>query len=112
MWSAIKKAINSNINVPLNEGGVRIVKSVQRGTASGNKTITISAVNVNKSIIILNGSMAVGVPSMDHITHVGSGGSGYISAFNSTSFTIAGASASTSYVSLTCTNSWQVIEFY
>ena len=69
-WSEVKK-VNSNLNTPLNEGGVKIVKSVQRGflpRSSGTtsysyngvyfytKTLSINEVNPEKSIILINGS--------------------------------------------------------
>ena len=89
-----------------------MVKSVQRGTAaiiSGTtKAITISAVNINKSVVVLNGARKFS----------SSGGTTnifpfYLSSFASTSITIkteemsgANITAGTEYCS------WQVIEFY
>lgn len=60
-WSEVKK-VNSNLNTPLNEGGVKIVKSVQRGVVKNTSapcifTININAINVNKSIIIVETAM-------------------------------------------------------
>ena len=65
-WSEVKK-VNSNLNTPLNEGGVKIVKSVQRGISvhydyigtydiiANHRIfytdITINAVNTSKSIV-------------------------------------------------------------
>lgn len=89
-----------------------MVKSVQRGTAaiiSGTtKAITISAVNINKSVVVLNGARKFS----------SSGGTinifpFYLSSLASTSITIkteemsgANITAGTEYCS------WQVIEFY
>lgn len=89
-----------------------MVKSVQRGTAaiiSGTtKAITISAVNINKSVVVLNGARKFS----------SSGGTTnifpfYLSSLASTSITIkteemsgANITAGTEYCS------WQVIEFY
>lgn len=52
-WGAVTK-INSDLNVPLNEGGVKIVKSAQRGfvtkhTTSSDSTLTINIAKVNPS---------------------------------------------------------------
>lgn len=59
-WGEVKK-INSNLKTPLNEGGVKIVKSVQRGSATGTMTgdtsIAISEVNPSKCIVLLNGGI-------------------------------------------------------
>lgn len=66
-WGEIRKAVNSDLNTPLNEGGVKIVKSVQWGNINTNKsnnnsdtstqylTVGISEVNTEKSIVILDG---------------------------------------------------------
>ena len=62
-FAEIKKAINSNLNIPLDElvksGAIPVVKSVQRGvtgTGSQSFTINISAINPSKSIIIVETS--------------------------------------------------------
>ena len=39
-YAEIKKTINSDFSTPLNEGGVKIVKSVQRGLVMAGTTIT------------------------------------------------------------------------
>ena len=46
------KKINSNETKPLNEGGVKILKSVQRGVTSGAGNITINAVDMSKTVVI------------------------------------------------------------
>ena len=55
-WGEVKK-INSDMNTPLNEGGVKIVKSVQRGRAGANsnnsyQTFAINEVDIKKSIVV------------------------------------------------------------
>ena len=96
-WAEIKKAINSDLNKPLNEGGVKIVKSVQRGTSSIPASITISSVNPSKSIVIVQG---------------GSYSSNYSGAAYGTMDTSGtGITLSTSS-SEKGRCSWQVIEFY
>lgn len=60
-WAEVKK-INSNLDVPLDEllkgGGTSVVKSVQRGVSSvsgpGGSDITISPVDLDKSVLITN----------------------------------------------------------
>lgn len=122
LWAAIKKAINSNLNVPLNEGGVKIVKSVQRGNYEGdyvadwgsnkpdssNKTIKINEVDLDKAILIVNGG--------DVITPQDTGG---IHLADSTTISIPYKAHSyenhdyDTYLRYTWTKfSWQVIEFY
>lgn len=118
-WAEVKK-INSNMKVPLNEGGVKIVKSVQRGRYSGDqvndsvagystadKMITINAVDMSKSLLIIEGvivgsyysgaylasSTAIGVPY--HSSSYYDYGNGYgVTTYYWPSF------------------AWQVIEFY
>lgn len=94
--------------------GTSMVKSIQSGTDSGNKTITLGhAVNPNKTIILLNGGSALAAysgndPAVDNGC--------YVSSKTSNSFTVAGAyhmhyfngNPASAYV----TYSWQGIEFY
>ena len=91
--NAIKTTVNSVNNTVSVVGNIPSVKSVQRGTANGNGPINISSVNVNKSIVILNG----GYNTIN---------SGYcavmLTKFNSTNFSVTYGD----YFS------WQVIEFY
>lgn len=85
-------------------GLTSVVKSVQRGTGSvpGNSTslsVTISAVNREKSMVIINGVNALGSSS----------DAARLNSFpNDTSFTIIGITSS----SWSTYFSWQVIEFY
>lgn len=122
LWAAIKKAINSDLNVPLNEGGVKIVKSVQRGNYEGdyvadwgsanpdssNRTIKINEVDLNKAILIVNGGDA----NMPQDT-------GGIHLADSTTISIPYKTHSyenhdyDTYLRYSWTKfSWQVIEFY
>ena len=52
-WSEAKK-INSDLNIPLNEGGVKIVKSIQRGVGTAT-SISISEVNPDKCMLLIDG---------------------------------------------------------
>ena len=120
-WAEIKHSVNSDLDKPLNElilellsAGGSAVKGVQRGVATGNATVVISEIDVSKSVVLLNGGIAYssGSGNVSARNATVGGGSGYISNITSTSFTIAGAELSTDYHTLSCTNSWQVIEFY
>lgn len=51
MWSIIKKAVNSDLSTPLNELLVKMVVKVQRGVTAGSGNITISAVDMNKTVV-------------------------------------------------------------
>lgn len=113
-WAEIKKAVNSNLDVPLNEGGVKIVKSVQSGSATGSATITISSVNVSKSIVILNARSA---HNTSYSAVFGTGA--YVSSFSSTSISVNAThtfpysnSYGTTNIEFKMPFSWQVIEFY
>ena len=112
-WAEIKKAINSNISKSLDvlitekcnelltklnsvyntvtvKGNIPSVKSVQRGVignSSEDFNITISSVNADKSIVLLDGPYPA-----------------YLVGITSTSITIRNFSNTNS--------SWQVIEFY
>ena len=122
-WAEIKKAINSNISKSLdvlitekcNElqsklnsvyntvtvtGNIPSVKSVQRGfiDAFTGPSITISSVNVNKSIVIINGGGFIN--GTNNITVYPP----CLSSLTSTSITIMGV--------YNTAISWQVIEFY
>lgn len=91
-------------------GGVKCIKSVQRGTISEEGTVTISAVNTLKTIILLNGQSGTYYRVAGNSSTYGYGWAvlPYISAFTSTSFTI----RSSDSVEYSSTISWQVIEFY
>lgn len=113
-WAEVKK-INSNMSVPLDTqitsaknailstGAIKCVKSVQRGMHSdGSKVgedITISSVNINKSLVIAHG--------MGSAVETGSNASSFPCAYlkNSTTLHVAGGAKATEI-------SWQVIEFY
>ena len=104
------------ISVPSvnNSGGESMIKSIQRGVASGNTTITINEIDPNKSIIYLNSNSAGGFNSTSNSGgfSVASGSGGYISKFTSTSFTISGSAYTVrDIISITHTYSWQVIEY-
>ena len=135
-WIGIKKSINSTLGTPddkpLNElldndiaelnkalstllkgGNVPIVKSVQRGVTnlpSGNSniTITIESVNVDKSIILVEGSgyRQNSVSSLSS-GYVYASVPLYISSFQSNLFVISRPTSSDS-----TKVSWQVVEFY
>ena len=106
-WSEVKK-VNSNLNTPLNEGGVKIVKSVQRGvvkniSAPSVLTININAINVNKSIIIVETAMfkeATG--AVDSVAN------GMI--LSSTQIQVSTSPLGGSGIH--CSAFWQVVEFY
>ena len=93
--NAIKTTVNSVNNTVSVVGNIPSVKSVQRGNVSDNYsenvTINISSVNVNKSIVILNGGMT----------------SNYFSPVVLVTLTSTNFSVSNAYEF-----SWQVIEFY
>ena len=127
-WAEIKKAINSNISKSLdvlitekcNElqsklnsvyntvtvtGNIPSVKSVQRGYINPIKggefveyNITINNINVDKSIVIING----GGGTVDSVKP------GTLKGISSTSITISVPYVYNKYNDL----SWQVIEFY
>ena len=125
-WAEIKKAINTNISKSLdvliteksNElqsklnsvyntvavtGNIPFIKSIQRGIIngyfSGTKSITISPINPDKSIVILHGSTRANTTQLP-----------YLSNLTNTTLVIwnKGANRSSYYTNF----SWQVIEFY
>ena len=90
-WDAILMAVNSDPTKPLNEGGVKIVKSVQRGVTWSNsnnsyQTLAINEVDIKKSIV------------------VSSTNSGYIRLTSATSLQ--------AYIPSSGAVSWEVVEFY
>ena len=105
-YAEIKKTINSDFSTPLNEGGVKIVKSVQRGIVNtpsrstdlyGSVNVTINSVDISKSIVLVKGR---GLGS--------SSGDQSIGKFvNNTTISVSGWFSFSSYEI-----SWQVIEFY
>ena len=127
-YAEIKKTINSDFSTPLNEGGVKIVKSVQRGlvmagtTITGIKTfrsttgtiytksdyidITISKINLDKCLIVIpegvqGDSTSIYVPKMINDTTLRV----YTHA---TDADPANARRYTVWMTFT----WQIIEFY
>jgi hypothetical protein len=108
-WSEIKSSVNSNIGTPLNEAILHTVKSIQRGTASGNQTIAISKVTPSKCIVNLLGGQVAG-EGESYKSNVGA--IPYVSNFDSTSITISQAYATGSFTATaTASYTWQVIEF-
>nr|DAU66762.1 MAG TPA: hypothetical protein [Caudoviricetes sp.] len=101
--SATTGTVMGKLNTLLsNTGGASVIKSIQWGTASVGSTaerVTITSVNTDKSMVILNGSIVDG----------NMGGSVYLVGFTATQIRI-GNSNSSSRDSFTA--SWQVIEFY
>ena len=101
-WGEVKK-INSDLNTPLNEGGVKIVKSVQRGISNGSTTsIAISEVNPDKCLVILNGSILQNDAAYMYGV--------LISSLTSTSLSVRNPYTTGGSESMYW--SWQVIEFY
>ena len=103
-WSEVKK-VNSNLNTPLNEGGVKIVKSVQRGVVKNtgspyNYTININNINVNKSIIIVEATMLT--DDLMAASHWFA--NGMILSSTQIRISVAGVSSGSAI--------WQVVEFY
>lgn len=111
-WGEVKK-INSNMNVPLNEGGVKIVKSVQRGVSTGagmtvsgsGQTITISEVDPNKCSVIINGDVY-------YSDNTGIWRHAVLLSLKSTSFTIVSSINGNNEGTWSARFSWQVIEYY
>ena len=127
MWSEIKKSINSNLDLPLNEliekkfGGLSVVKSVQRGIAtvgvgknsSGNNDYTtldcdiiINDVTLEKTIVNIQ---ATGFKENN---------SGYLQSCNG--YAVMGYLADSNTLRLCSQDynqtqykaSWEIIEFY
>lgn len=105
-WSEVKK-INSDLTTPLNKGGVKIVKSVQRGLFELDKrytiiwdyTIPINEVDPEKCLVIIDDQNMAKSNNMY--------GKVLISLSN-TEFTINAAADSSNGTRI----SWQLIEFY
>ena len=96
--STLQKAQAKNVNKS-------IIKSVQRGTATKNGTITISAVDMSKCILLVDGRFVIErgtstVFNFDTVT---------ISFNSSTEIAIAGIGSSSTNGGWA---NWQVIEFY
>lgn len=114
-WAEVKKAINSDLSTPLNtlitnaknaimaNGGIKAVKSVQRGTISLNSqsggSATISAVNMSKSVVISDFSYSIDNYSNNNNVYLSS----------STSVTVQCTTAGRYDIP---TAIWAVIEFY
>lgn len=77
-WAEIKKAINSNLDKPLNVliDEKSAIKSVQRGTCniknSTSTTVTINNVNSNKTVVNLLGVFMVNNEGNYTYAHAGS----------------------------------------
>lgn len=129
-WAEIKKAVNSDLSTPLDTilknttyglsaiknaitalstgGTVPIVKSVQRGTTTGDRGyVNISTVNPSKCIVLLNGYTIV--PSTDQAASAFF--LPYIVYFTSNQLGI-GNSGTSQAGQTYVTFDWQVIEFY
>lgn len=125
IWKDIKHALNSTLGtssfIPLDKkidsvkssimagGGIKVVKSVQRGVTT-KTSITISTVNPQKCLVILNNSfLSYGYGSGNYISYVyGS----IVKSLTENNLTITknyyDYSSSESYTEV----SWQIIEFY
>lgn len=96
-WPDVKK-INSDLHTPLNEGGVKIVKSIQKGvvttfTVDQTISIPISTIDPDRSIVLIS-ALTSGAASIV--------GGCYVTEKKENS------------ISVTVWNkfSWQVVEFY
>lgn len=122
IWKDIKHALNSTLGTssftPLDQkiddvkssimaaGGIKVVKSVQRGIAIFNTTdvsITLNSINTSKSIILLEGSVVES--STQNIVNV------IIKSLTSTKLTLT-TPAPQYGTQAGYKVSWQVIEFY
>ena len=106
MWNYIKKAINSDLDTPLNDriDNHSVIKSIQRGTSTGNsdgsnRSITISAVDPTKCSIRLEGSWGGTNSYGQYMPRV--------SSIASTTLTIAGPGFANDADSF----SWEVVEY-
>lgn len=103
--SSTLSTVNTNVKNLMNSGN-GVVKSVQRGTTNRIGTVTISAININKSILLINGD---GITSSSYYSGgVAHSTSGYVYAYieSSTKLNISGYVKDSFYLS------WQIIEFY
>ena len=110
IWAEIKKAINSNLDVPLNELiNKGVIKSIQRGVTT-TSSIAINEVNPEKCLVILNnGHLCYNRSNMDSNAY-----GSILSSLTSNTLTI-----TTNYLTVSSGTyigasniSWQVIEFY
>lgn len=101
--------------------GTSSIKSIQRGTGSGNGTITLGhAVNPNKSFVLLNSGAVYKLYGYSGVVSASASNGAYVSSFSSCSFTVAGATAPATaamhlfpdFESYNVPYSWQVIECY
>lgn len=58
-WGAVKK-VNSDLTTPLNEGGIKVVKSVQRGVGATTDECLGSGLIINISPVDLEKSICLG----------------------------------------------------
>lgn len=117
-WAEVKK-INSNLSKSLDVligelktqvANKSVMKSIQRGVSSGNKTISINTVDPAKTMVLLNGQLSS--VSVNGQTGGGGGGSGVtLSALTESSITVANAYVSAGFGSDVAW-SWQAVEFY
>lgn len=88
------------------------IKSIQRGTGSGNRTITISEVDVTKTLVLINGGKTYAI---GNYTSYANGSTPFAYLSSRTSLVIEGATAATYFSSGIGTSeisyAWQVIEF-
>ena len=111
-YAEIKKTINSDFSTPLNEGGVKIVKSVQRGFGTASITGSISGSTIDLTIGSVNPSKCIVIASAIYRNYNYPVG---IVSFSETQLKItinpiyqSDSTSSTYHISY----SWQVIEFY
>ena len=83
------------------------IKSLQRGTASGDGSVSISAVDTAKSVILLDGLGGGNFNSNSNTRGP------RVTAFTATSFTVSGALYTTTFTNDTAISfSWQVVEYF
>ena len=108
----IEEKVNSAVNTITANGGVKAVKSVQRGVvefsrSGGSKTVSISSVDTSKAIVLINnGTLAYSYESSSHTTY-----GAILESMTNTSIILSSNRVS-GFNDFGGSASWQVIEFY
>ena len=108
----IEEKVNAAVSTITSNGGIKVVKSVQRGVvefsrSGGSKTVSISSVDTSKAIVLINNeTLAYFYESSSHTTY-----GAILESMTNTSI-ILSSNRISGFNDFGGSASWQVIEFY